>query len=180
MKPINALTTNELLWKQPKFAVDHFELYQNNNLFAEVYWTKLLSDAAVGKVEGNWWTFDRLGWLRDKVVANIADSEQVVASLDFDWLKNGTLELVNGRVFEWYRTKTLANAWALIEMGGKAFFEIEHGYHWFKQRAWVTLHFPVNDPELPLLLCMTMYLVYCINQDAAGAIAAISATSAVG
>jgi len=147
MKPMNTLTRNEMLWKQPKFGVDHFELYQEDDLFGEVYWTKLLSDAAVGQVAAGWWTFDRLGWLRDKVVATVANSEQVVASFEFDWLKNGTLHLPNGRIFEWYRTKALANAWALVETSEKAFFEIEHGHHWFKQRAWVTLNIPVSDPD---------------------------------
>jgi len=90
MKPMNTLIGNELLWKQPKFSLDAFELYQDDDLFAEVYWTKLLSDAAVAKVAGSWWTFDRLGWLRDKVVATVANSEQAVASFEFDWLKNGT------------------------------------------------------------------------------------------
>ncbi len=179
MKPMNTLIGNELLWKQPKFSLDAFELYQDDDLFAEVYWTKLLSDAAVAKVAGSWWTFDRLGWLRDKVVATVANSEQAVASFEFDWLKNGTLSLANGRSFEWYRTKGLANAWALVESGEKAFFEIEHGYHWFKQRAWVTLHIPVDDPDLPLLSCLAIYLVHCINQDAAGAVAATSAVAAV-
>jgi len=177
MKSMNSLAGNELLWVQTKFGADHFGLYQSDNLFAEVYWTKLLSDAAVGKVEGVWWTFDRLGCLRDKVVATVANSEQVVASFEFDWLKNGELSLSNGRTFEWYRTKGLVNAWALVESDKKSFFEIEHGYHWFKQRAWITLHIPVDDPDLSLLLCLTMYLVYCINQDAAGAVAAISATT---
>ena len=180
MKPMNTLTGNELLWMQTKFGADHFKLCQNDDLFAEVYWTKLLSDAAVGKVEGGWWTFDRLGCLRDKVVATIADTEQIVASFEFGWLNNGKLSLSNGRAFEWYRTKALANAWALAETGKESFLEVEHYYHWFKQRALVTLHIQAGDPDLPLLLCLTMYLVYCINQDAAGAVAAISATCAVG
>ena len=156
MKSINTLTENELLWNQPRFGADHFELYRDDGLFAGIYWTKLLSDAAIDRVANRWWTFDRLGWLRDKVVATVADTEQVVASFEFDWLKNGTLQLANGRTFEWYRTKTLSNAWALVENGQRAFFEIEHGFHWFKQRAWVTLHFPADDPDLPLLLCLPM------------------------
>lgn len=175
MKSMNTLTGDELLWKQPKFGVDHFELVQDDVPFAELYWTRLLSDAAVGRVAGSWWTFDRLGWPRARVAATVAGSEGVAASFEFDWLKNGTLRLANGRTFEWYRTKAFANAWALAEAGGKAFFEIEHGYHWFNQRAWVTLHFPAGDTDLPLLLCLAMYLVHCINLDMAGAAAATAA-----
>jgi hypothetical protein len=172
---MNTLTGNELLWKQPKFGADHFELVQGEVPFAELTWTRLLSDAAVGRAAGGWWTFDRLGCLRARVVATVAGSEGVAASFEFDWLKNGTLRLANGRTFEWYRTKTLVSAWALAEAGGKAHFEIQHGFHWFSQRAWVTLHFPAGDPDLPLLLCLAMYLVYCINQDMAGAVAATTA-----
>jgi hypothetical protein len=175
MKPLNALTGGELLWKQAKFGADHFELIHEETRFAELTWTRLLSDEAVARTAGGWWTFDRLGCLRGRVVATVAESEQVAASFEFDWLKNGTLQLANGRTFEWYRTRTFANAWALAEAGGTGFLEIEHGFHWFSQRAWVTLHFPAGDPDLPLLLCLAMYLVYCINQDMAGAVAATTA-----
>jgi len=179
MQPLNTLTGTELVWKPPKFGAELFELNENDDLFAKIYWTKLFSDAAIGQVADGWWTFDRLGWLRDRIVATIGASEQVSASFEFDWLKSGLLQLANGREFKWYRTKPIANAWALVETEGNAFLEIEHGFHWFKQRAWVTLNFPVDDPDLPLLICFTMYLIYCINQDNAAAAAATSAVAAV-
>jgi hypothetical protein len=169
-------TPTALLWKQPKFGVDHFKLYQEDSLNAEIYRTRLLSDTTIGKVAGCTWTFNRKGWLQDQVEAVESESKKRVAIFQFDWLKNGTLTLSNGRTFKWYRTKTFANTYALAESGQEGFLEIEHGWHWFKQRAWVTAYFPPGDPDLPLLLCLTMVLVYCINQDTAVA----AATSVAG
>ena len=55
-------------------------------------------------------------------------------------------------------------------------YEIEFGMHWFKQEAWITLLSAkaANGSELTFLLCAGMYLGYCFNQDAAGAVAASS------
>lgn len=177
MQPLSGITGNELIWKQPKFLRDYFGLYQDESLLAELYWTKFLSDEAIGRVVDRWWTFNRLGWLRDRIKAYRAKSDHCVASFNFDWQKNGTLQLANKREFEWYRTKTLARTYVLVESGDNLWFEIEHGFHWFKQQAWVTLHCPVSDPDLPLLLCLAMYLLYCINNDLAGAVAATSAAT---
>lgn len=167
MRPIDPQAPTDLLWKQPRFGVDHFKLYQEDNLCAEIYRTRLLSDTAIGRVAGCSWSFNRKGWLRDRVEAVEAELKKVVATFEFDWLKDGTLKLANGRTFAWYRARTFSNAYALAETGHEAFLEIEHGYHWFKQRAWVTTHFPPGDPDLPLLLCLAMVLVHCINQDTA-------------
>lgn len=180
MKPIHTLKKAELIWKQPKILIDRLELCQDDNAYAEIFWTRLLSDTAIGRTAGHQWTFNRKGCLRDQVLAVEAVSKKIIAVFEFDWLKNGTLTLANGRSFEWYRTKTFATAYALVETGNKTYLKIEHGHHWFKQRAWITSHFPSDDPDLPLLLCLTMYLVYCINQDNASAIAATTSVAAFG
>jgi hypothetical protein len=51
---------------------------------------------------------------------------------------------------------------------------------WFKQEAWITLPAfqAVNAAELTFLLCLGMYLGYCVDQDSAAAVAA-SSTAAV-
>jgi hypothetical protein len=177
MLPLSAMQGNELLWKQPKFARDYFVLCQGDNLFAELYWTKICSDAAIGRVFDRWWTFTRQGWFRCLVTASLASSDQIIASFNYDWMKNGRLSLANQRSFEWYRTRTFSLAYVFVESEGIYWFEIEHGMHWFKQQAWITLHCPSSDPDLPLLLCLAMYLLHCINNDLAGAVAATTAVT---
>jgi hypothetical protein len=177
MQALSAITDNELVWKQPKFLADYFGLYQGEDLFAELYWRKMLSDQAIGRVDDRWWTFDRRGWFRSLVTASVARSDQLVASCNLDWMKKSRLSLANQRSFEWYRTKTFSSAYVVVETRGNFWFEIEHGFHWFKQQAWITLHCPASDPDLPLLLCLAMYLLYCINNDMAGAVAATTAAT---
>jgi hypothetical protein len=179
MQSLTAVKGNELFWKQPKFLHYYFELYQEDAIFADLYWTKMLSDEAVGRVVDRWWTFNRLGWLRDRIKVSIANSNQIVALFEFDWLKNGEILLANGRSFTWYCTKLLARKYAMVESGDNLLFEIEHGFHWFKQQAWVKLLCQVTDPDLSLLLCLSMYLLYIINNDLAGAVAATAVITSV-
>jgi hypothetical protein len=62
----------------------------------------------------------------------------------------------------------------------KLVYEIEFGWHWFKQQAWIRLPASqaVQPPEPVFLLCTGMYLGYCLNQDS-GAAVAVSSTAAI-
>jgi hypothetical protein len=176
MKPLASLTKTVLLWKQPKWAVDYYELRAGEDLLGELYWTKCLSDQAIARCDGSTWVLDRRGFFRDRVVATAPGSEQPVASFDFEWLKDGDLILTDGRSFRWYRTKVFGSAWALVGEAGGAVFEIHLGMNWFKRQATVKLWPDVHTmPGLGLLLCLALYLGICTEQDAAGAAAATTA-----
>jgi len=179
MNPLMTLTGNELVWKQKRFGADHFCLFQEDRLYAEVYWPRILSESAVAKVSGRWWTFRRVGFLRDRIVATVGQTRRIAAVCAFDWLKDGSVKLASGRILDWYRTGVFSGAWALAESGGDDHLQIAHGYHWFKQHAWVSLAFPLADPELPLLLCLSLYLVDCVHRDEAATIAATGAAVTV-
>ena len=172
MHPLMTLTGNELVWKQTRFGADSFSLFQDDRLYAEVYWPRMLSDAAVAKTSGRWWTFRRIGFLGNRVVATIARTRHIAAACSIDAFRDGAVRLASGRALNWYRTGLFTGAWALAESGGSGHLEITHGYHWFKQRAWIRLAFPAHDPDLPLLLCLSMYLVDCVHRDEAAIIAA--------
>jgi hypothetical protein len=180
MNAIHTLTKTDLLWRQSKFGVDRFELYQGDRQFADIRWPRLLSDIAVARIVGRKWIFNRKGWLRDRIVAAESVTRKVEATFEFDCSRNGSLKLANGRTFQWYCTKTFGNAYALVEKGHLDYLEIEHGHHWFSQRAWVEVKFRPDDLDLPLLLCLVMYLLFCINQDTAAAVAAATSVTAFG
>jgi hypothetical protein len=110
------------------------------------------------------------------VVAIEAGNDAVAASFTFGWLKDGDLDLADGRSFRWYRTKLLDTAWALVDKAGGAVFEIHLGMNWFKREATVRLWPDVHAmPGLDLLLCLGLYLALCTLQDEAGAVAATTA-----
>lgn len=179
MKSLANLAYKNLLWKQPKFAVDHFQLFAGDDLIAYIYWTKWFSDRAVARCSQGNWAFDRVGFFRRRVIVTQADADEVLASLDLGWLNEGQVKLANGHLFDWYRTGAWGNNWIMAEEEGGILFKIYFGMHWFKHQARVIMDSGVKKiPELPLLLCLAMYLGFCNIQDTAGAVAATTASTA--
>ncbi len=173
MTPLESLTATTLVWTQPKWSADRYELRAGEGVLGELYWTKCLSDQAVARCGESTWILDRLGFFRDRVAAVEYGSGARVASLTFDWLKDGGLVLGDGRSYRWYRTKIFDTAWALTDAAGAGVFEIHLGMKWFKYQATVRLWPNARAvPELGLLLCLGMYLSICTMQDMAGAVAA--------
>lgn len=176
MNRLNQLQGTELVWKQPKFGVDHYELFAGENLYAELYWTKWFSDRATAICSGKQWMFDRVGFFRSKVIAVNRDGETTAAQFEFDWTKGGVIRLAKGLPFRWHRTKALRNTWALEDMNEQVLFEMELGMRWFKYQAWVDLHtLPRDMVDLDLLLPLCLYLAICAMQDTAAVTAATTA-----
>lgn len=179
MTPLESLTATTLVWTQPKWSADRYELRAGEETLGELYWTKCLSDEAIARCGESTWILDRLGFFRDRVAAVERGSGTLAASLTFDWLKDGDLVLADGRSYHWYRTRVFDTAWALADKAGGPVFEIQLGMKWFKHQASVRLWPDAQAiPELGLLLCLGLYLSVCTMQDMAGAVAAT--TAAVG
>jgi hypothetical protein len=120
-----------LVWKQPRFGTDHYELVDHptgDALYATLGWPKWLSDQAVARSAFGIWYFDRLGWARRTITAtrlakpaeNIGmenrPAYERLASFEVGWFWEGDLTLSSGEIFHWYRTKSFRNAWALTEV----------------------------------------------------------------
>ena len=179
MEALTAVDTQKLMWKQTGFGARDFELRAGDDLVAQLYWPKLLSDLAVAECAAGTWHIDRLGFFRQRTVVTLPGSDLEIASFEPDWLGDGDLVLADGRVFQWYQTKTLCNSWALVSPDGSLLFEVHEGMRWFKHEADVVLHVAVDAmPELPLLILVAWYLGYTKLQDVAGAVAATCAVAA--
>jgi hypothetical protein len=176
MKSLRLSPGRFLLWKQPKWAVDHFRLHAGEDLVGELYWTKCLSDQAVAKFGEGSWALDRIGFFRDRAVAIDGRTGMEAARFAFGWLGEGGIHLANGRVFRWRRTKAFASAWTLVDEIGQRVYDLEIGMHWFKVEAAVSLSTSTERmSEIGLLLCMGLYIARCTMQDAAGAVVVASA-----
>ena len=136
MKPFSRLGISgsiptSLIWRQPKFSEDHYELVDQpagEALFATIGWPKWLSDQAVARSAYGIWYFDRLGWGRRTITATrpakTAENPGTVnrtayerlASFEVGWFWEGDLTLSSGEVFHWYSTKAFHNAWAMTEV----------------------------------------------------------------
>ena len=169
---------NDLVWKQPKFAADHFELSSGKNLYAELTFTKILSDRAEAIGSHGAWILDRPGLFRDQVIVWNAMSNIETAWASREWFGDYKLNLSGINNLEFYRTKILANKWAMTREGNQLVYEIQFDYRWFKQYNPVSLSkktiatFEHQAEPIEILLILGMYLGYCSMQDAAGAAAA--------
>lgn len=177
-------TDTTLYWVQPKFAARYYQLFSGNQVLAELAWTRWFSDSAQAVYGKQCWNFERVGFWRNRIQASIPgsnpnDPPTLVADFQFEWFRDGWLELSTGRRYLWHRTHSFRNAWALVEESGQDVFGLEFSHLWFKQQAAITLLTGQRlHPQLQMLLCLGMYIaVSTINDSTAVAAAASSASS---
>lgn len=179
MNILRELRIEELTWLQPKWGVDHFVLQVGERRLGEIYWRKWFSDEAMARLGADSWLFDRTGFFRDRAIAMPPDTHRVLAQVTFDWMKDGVVTLADGQTFEWFRTKALGDAWALVDRNERPVYELEFGMRWFKYWA----HFSLKPDafrhaEGGLLLCLGMYLGYVTMLDSAAVVASTTAAVA--
>ncbi len=179
MKKHKPAPLHTIIWRQPKFGVDHYQLLDGEKLIGELYWTRWLSDRAIAHCRQTAWEFDRVGCLRQHVVAMDSRTEVQAASFEIGWLYEGDIRVANGRVYRWHSTKAFRNAWAVVDEKDELVYEIEIGTRWFKHEASVFLAVDNLYPDLDLLVCLGLYLGICTMQDAAAAVAATASVAAV-
>jgi hypothetical protein len=180
MKNIGSVDPGKLKWKQTRFAVHDFELRSGGDRVGEVYWTEWLSDRAVANCADGCWHMDRPDFFRDRVVVSEQESGNVIAFFEKNWFGEGQLIFVDGRSYEWFRTKAFCNHWALANAEDEVVFEIRDATRWFKHQADIVLHAAAEgETELPLLILIGWYLVVMAIQDSAAVVATTSATAAV-
>ena len=121
---------------------------------------------------------DRPDFFADRVIVTDPTTEQKAAIFVKGCFGDGKLTMRDGRLYEWARTKTFRNYWALFNEGGDPIFEIRAGMRWFKHEADVVLHTAASmETELPLMILLGWYLVFMSIQDNA-AVGAVVATTA--
>ena len=178
MLALSQIDSHVLAWKQPKWSREYYELKAGRNLIASLGMTKWFSDQAEVQTCSSNWMFDRPDFFRAKGIVYSPGSEVPTARFQFDWLKNCRVFLKDGRRFNWFRTKTFQDAWALTGKDDTLIYEISFGTRWFKRQASITLSLhPGEVSQLDLLLCLGFYIGYCIQQDTAAAVAATSAAT---
>ena len=176
MKNIKSVDYHQLMWKQTRWGGRYFELLSGEDVIGVLHWPKWLSDRAVAEGGDGKWIIDRPGFFRDRVVVTDGKNGVEVASVEFGWLGDGEVTLVNSKGYKWYRTGLLSNNWTFVDENDEVIFEIKEWMHWFKHRADIVLRVgSITRPELPLLIYLGWYLAHMQMQDAAAAVAATSA-----
>ena len=183
LNKVNPSEIQNLVWKQPKFSADHYELCADQKIFADLTFTKMFSDRANAYGAHGSWILDRPGFFRDQVLVWVSSSTIETALAVRGWLGDYKLTLSGRGSFQFFRTKILANTWAMTSENDLLLYEIQFGFRWFKQynpvwlRSDTITSFESHPDQLELLLVLGLYLGTCSNQDAAGAVAATSAAA---
>ncbi|HEY45929.1 MAG: hypothetical protein AMJ88_03690 [Anaerolineae bacterium SM23_ 63] len=178
MQGLRSVDYRQLMWKQVAFGAREFELRAGDDLVGRLYWPKWLSDRAVARCADGVWLIDRLGFFRDKIVVTDMGSRNKVGSFVPNWLGDGRLSLINGRVYQWYKTKAFSNSWAFVDKNDVVLLEIHDWMRCFKHEADVKLRIGAASlPELTLLVLIGWYLVYMYIQDTAAVVAACVAAT---
>jgi hypothetical protein len=178
MKNIKSVDYHQLQWKQKKWGGSDFELSSGDDRVGVLYWPKWLSDRAVVKSGDGNWIIDRVGFFRDRVIVIDVENGKEVAGVEFGWLGDAEVTLVNGKAYKWYRTGILSNNWIMADENDELVFEIKEWMHWFKHRADIVMRVgSITRPDLPLLIFLSWYLAFMQMQDAAAVVAATAAIS---
>ncbi|NIS80204.1 MAG: hypothetical protein GTO14_08335 [Anaerolineales bacterium] len=160
--------------RQLGFGVRAFEMWAEGQRIATLDWPKCLSDYAVGVWGGDRWTFDRSGFFRDTVEV-YGRSENIYATLHYDWFKDGVLQLQDGRKYRWQKTRYFCDEWTLSDGQGRVVFEIELWLHWFRRMGKIRYgEATLEVRDLAVLSLAGWYLAYMHTEDVAVVVAVTS------
>lgn len=165
-----------LEWTQPSWGARAYELRADGILFATLQWEKLFGSLATARTADGEWTFKRGGFLRPRVTARVAGTEEAVAEFQADWGGGGTLTIAGRAAYEWKRLSFFGGAWGFTRPTGRMVAEFEPQFSVLKRRVEVRIaESPDSAKDLPLLVTLGWYLLVLMQQDSdAATVAAIS------
>lgn len=168
-----------LIWRQPRWTREYYELRAGKDVIGSLGMRKWFSDQAEVNTTSGTWIFDRTGFFRSGGIVYERDKQVEIASFEYDWVKDCQIYMHDGQSFKWFRTKVLETAWIMASAKDQPLFELVLGTHWFKREGRVTLGVnPDTLPNLDLLICLGFYLGYCALNDTAAVVAATTSVTA--
>ena len=170
MRRIAELIGRELKWVQPTAFKMQYELRSGNELVAVLRVSGLFRDQAVAESTDGFWTFERVGFWRNKVRVRARGSEadHAVFKLSRWGDGSGVLQLPDGR-----KLSATTNFWRteyqFSNEAGELLLHLSGGGV-LRQNANVAVHTRVARlPELPWLVMLGLFLLVIARADAASA-----------
>lgn len=179
MKSILTVTDQPLKWIQPSAFHMKYELLAGEELVATLGFRSSFGTLATAETADGCWTFKRVGFWQTRLTVRSCGEEQDLAVFKNNtWSGGGTLEFPDGRVF-----RATTNFWqtrlefkATEDQPIVAFHS--GGVFHLSAEIQVTQE-ATHLPELPLFLCLGLYLIIMMQQDSATAAAAVGGAAAV-
>lgn len=175
MRHIAQMVGSDLEWVQPRALRMEYELRAGEEVVATLRFRSSLGSFATAESADGCWTFKRVGFWQTRATVRSCESEAEIATFrQGTWTSGGTLELPDGRK---YLAST--NCWQT-----RYHIQTESGeplIH-FTMRGMIRLasHMEIEPvaaelPELPWMAMLGWYLAVMMNNDSAGATAAMAA-----
>ena len=167
MRRIAELAGRELKWSQPSALRKEYELRAGDELAAVLRFPSSFSSQATAESADGCWTFERVGFWRNKTVVRACGKQTPLAVFkNSRWGSGGTLELPGGR-----RYPASANFWhtelEIRNEAGESLLSLWSGgvVH---LSATVAVHAgAARLPEVPWLVMLSCYLLVMMKADAA-------------
>lgn len=167
MRSIFSATNQPLKWAQPSAFRMGYELLSGDEVFATLTFRSSFGTLATGDTADGCWTFKRVGfWQTRLTVRPCGDEQDLAVFKNNTWSGGGTLEFPDGRVF-----RATTNFWKTrleFHNAAEEVLAVFHSGGFFHLSADVEI-MPAGAhlPELPLILCLGLYLIIMMQQDSA-------------
>ena len=167
MRSIFSATNQPLKWAQPSAFRMEYELLSGDEVFATLTFRSSFGTLATGDTADGCWTFKRVGfWQTRLTVRPCGDEQDLAVFKNNTWSGGGTLEFPDGRVF-----RATTNFWKTrleFHNAAEEVLAVFHSGGFFHLSADVEI-MPAGAhlPELPLILCLGLYLIIMMQQDSA-------------
>ena len=173
-----------LYWVQPKAMQRRFLLHSGEHEFASLEFQSAFGSLALAETAEHTWSYKRMGFFNPRVTVRRHGENNDLGLYQPRWTgTEGSLTMSAGQVFQWQATNFWATNFAFLDRAGEQILVFKEGSKdariadIFKIQALVII-----EPrgwqlvELDLLLTLGWYLLILYHDDAAGAVAATSAT----
>lgn len=163
METIHGMTNGTLNWIQSGPSKREFELRGETGVFGNLKWKKHFGSLATAVTNDGEWTLKRAGFLHPRVSARTAGSNRDIAIFKPGWTGTGTVEFETGLKLSWVNKSFLYSGWAFMNPNGVDILRFQTKPRLLKINVQVIV---LSDlPELPLLVCLGMYLLILIHEE---------------
>ncbi len=166
----------ELRWRQPEASKRRYLLQRESTdvPLATLDWRSFWGTFATATAGETSWTFKRTGFLRPRVTARIAGSDDDLATFEANWHGGGVLTIADGATFGWKVANFWYSQWDWRDASGAELLHFASKQGFIRQEAVVAISpEAARLPELELLITLGWYLLVLAANDSAATTAAV-------
>ena len=170
----------EITWRQPEAMKNTFALHggADDAPLATLRWQKAFDTLATAETPDATWAFKRTGFLRPRVTARIAGTDDDRATFDAGWSGGGTLIIVGGATFNWQAANFWQTQWGWRGVADTELIHFASKQGLLRQEGAVTIApDALRLPELGLLVKLGWYLLVLTAHDSTAAAGAATAAT---